>query len=356
MAVNQGETSQAKTEPPTSKRLRDLRRKGEVSRSPDVAATAGVIAGFGVLLLAGEHMLMRLNRVLDRSASADFKALNDTRLLLQWTGELLLEVVWATLPMVLVTIAIGALAGFLQVGPVFSTEQIKPQLARINPVAGVKRLFSIRTVVEFVKLAVKAGVLGVVVWITVWHALPALLQSHWLPIAGVLPLALQLLEILSACAILCFIAIAAFDLWFQKWEYLRRNRMSIDEVRREHKETEGDPHIRNRRRQLHREASEVSMLAGVRKASVVVVNPTHIAVALYYETGKTDLPVVVAKGEGELARAIRRIAEDEGIPIVHDIDLARRLRSEAPVDQYIPEELIEPVAAVLRWARDLQRP
>lgn len=354
--MNERETSQAKTEPPTAKRLRDLRRKGEVARSPDIAATAGVIAGFGVLLLAGEHMLARLNRVLDRSASADFKALNDSQLLLQWTGELLLEVVWTTLPMVLVTIVIGAVTGFLQVGPVFSTEQIKPQLARVNPVAGVKRLFSLRTFIEFVKLAVKAGVLGVVIWITAWHALPSLLQSHWLSIGGVLPLALQLLEILSWCAIVCFIAIAAFDLWFQKWDFLRRNRMSIEEVRREHKETEGDPHIRNRRRQLHREASEIGMLAGVRKASVVVVNPTHIAVALYYETGKTDLPVVVAKGEGELARAIRRIAEDEGIPIVHDIDLARRLRSEAPVDQYIPEELIEPVAAVLRWARDLQRP
>jgi type III secretion protein U len=131
--------------------------------------------------------------------------------------------------------------------------------------------------------------------------------------------------------------------------------MSIEEVRREHKETEGDPHIRVRRRQLHREAGEAGMLTGVRKASVVVVNPTHIAVALYYQAGETDLPVVVAKGEGELARAIRRIAEEEGIPIVHDVDLARRLRADAPVDQYIPEELIEPVAAVLRWARDLKQ-
>jgi type III secretion protein U len=354
--VSERESSQAKTEPPTTKRLRDLRRKGQVAKSPDVGATAGVIAGLGALLVAGGQLVDRLNRLLERSASADFKMFDDTQVLVQWSGEMLLEVAWMTLPIVLIAIVVAVLTGFLQVGPVFSTEQIKPQVSRINPITGIKRVFSMRTFVELLKLIVKATLLGAVVWVTAWHALPTLLQSHWLPVAGILPLATRMLEILSWCAIASFIAIAAFDLWFQKWEFLRRNRMSVDEVRREHKETEGDPHVRNRRRQLHREANEANMLSGVRKASVVVVNPTHIAVALYYELGETDLPVVVAKGEGELARAIRKVAEEEGIPIVHDVDLARRLRSDAPVDQYIPEELIEPVAAVLRWARDLQRP
>lgn len=350
------ETSQAKTEPPTAKRLRDLRRKGQVAKSPDVGATFGLIAGLGALLIAGEQLIDRLNRLLERSASADFRMFDDTQVLVQWSAAMLIEMAWMALPILLIAVVVGVLAGFLQVGPVFSTEQIKPQVNRINPVNGFKRVFSMRTWVELLKLIVKAVVLGAVVWVSAWHALPTLLQSHWLPVAGVLPLATRMLEILGWCAIAAFIAIAAFDLWFQKWEFLRRNRMSHDEVRREHKETEGDPHVRSRRRQLHREANEAGMLAGVRKASVVVVNPTHIAVALYYEMGETDLPVVVAKGEGELARAIRKIAEEEGIPIVHNVDLARRLRSEAPVDQYIPEELIEPVAAVLRWARDLQRP
>lgn len=354
--MSERETSQAKTEPPTTKRLRDLRRKGQVAKSPDVGATAGIIAGLGALLVAGEQLIDRLNGLLERSATADFKTFNDTQVLVQWSADMLIEMAWMTLPIVLIAIVVGVLAGYLQVGPVFSTEQIKPQVSRINPIMGVKRLFSMRTLVELIKLMLKATVLGAVVWVTAWHALPSLLQSHWLSVAGILPLATRMLEILGWCAIASFIAIAAFDLWFQKWEYLRQNRMSIDEVRREHKETEGDPHVRNRRRQLHREANEASMLSGVRKASVVVVNPTHIAVALYYEMGETDLPVVVAKGEGELARAIRKVAEEEGIPIVHNVDLARRLRSDAPVDQYIPEELIEPVAAVLRWARDLQRP
>lgn len=354
--MKERQTNEARTEPPTQKRLRDLRRKGQVAKSADVPATVAVVTGLCFLLLAGEHTIDRLNRILERSASANFRALDDAQALVQWTSQMLLEVFWLTVPVALGLSVIAALTGFLQVGPVFSAEQVKPQLSRVDPIAGAKRIFSMHTLVGLLKLMLKAAVLAAIVWFTTLHALPTLLQSHLLPLAGILPLALRLVETLCWCAIACFVAIAAFDLWFQKWQFFRRNRMSVREVRREHKDTEGDPHIRRRRRQLHRETAEAGMLRDVRKASVVVVNPTHIAVALYFQEGETDLPVVVAKGEGDLARAIRRIAEEEGIPIVHDVNLARRLRTDAPVDQYIPEELIEPVAAVLRWARDLGRP
>lgn len=354
--MNERESSQTKTEPPTQKRLKDLRKRGQVAKSLDIAATVAMIAGVVFLIVAGAAMMERLKNVLERSATLDFRTLDSPQVLMQWTHDVLLQAAWITVPMIVVLVVVAALVGFFQVGPVFAGEQIKPQLSRINPIEGFKRLFSLRSLVELVKLSVKATALFAIIWISVREALPELLRSHWLPDDGVLPLALQLLRVLCWSAIVCFIAIAAFDLWFQNWEFRRNNRMSIEEVRREHKETEGDPHIRNRRRQLHREVGEASMLSNVRKASVVVVNPTHIAVALYYQPGETELPVVVAKGEGELARAIRRIAEEEGIPVVHNVDLARQLRAEAPIDQYIPEQLIEPVAAVLRWARNLQRP
>ncbi len=354
--MKERETSQARTEPPTHRRLRDLRRKGQVATSRDIPATVAMVAGILFLMLAGGHLIERLQRVLDQSAGVDLRMLAETTVLMQWTRGMLLEVVWMTLPVAALTIISSVLAGIIQVGPVLASEQVKPQLKRINPVTGIRRLLSARTAVELCKLLVKATVLAVVVWFTVRQALPVLLKSHWLPLSGVLPLALQILAILCWSVMASFLAIAIFDLWFQKWDFLRRNRMSIEEVRRERKETDGDPHIRRRRRQFHREAAEASMLEDVRKANVVVVNPTRIAVALYYEAGETELPVVLAKGDGELARAIRRIAEDEGIPIVHDVDLARRLRADASVDQYIPEELIEPVAAVLRWVRDLTRP
>jgi type III secretion protein U len=353
--MNERDNTQAKTELPTRKRLRDLRKEGQVARSPDVAATVAVICGVAFLTVNGAELMQRLTRVLNGAVTTNFAAL-DNEQLLQWLRASSVELVWATMPMVVILVAVSALVGFLQVGPVFSTKQVQPQLSRVNPINGFKRVFSLHMLIELTKLVVKTAVLTAVVWLVVRNALPDLMQSHWLQTSGILPLTLRFLALLCWWAIVTFIALAAFDLWFQNWNFRRRNRMSVVEVRREHKETEGDPYVRSRRRQLHREVAEAAMLDSVRQASVVVVNPTHIAVALYYQAGETDLPVVVAKGEGELARAIRRVAEEEGIPIMHNVDLARRLRSGAPLNQYIPEDLIEPVAAVLRWARDMQRP
>lgn len=348
-------SSQVKTEPPSQKRLRDLRRRGDVARSPDIAATVAIICGCAFLAIQGTAMLDRLQHLLHSAVRADFTALEDAQLL-QWLRTQSAELFWVTLPIIVTLVTVAAITAFLQVGPVFATSQVKPQLSRINPISGFKRVFSMRTVVELAKLIVKTSVLAAVIWFVTRDTLPALLQSHWVPPAGILPLALDSFAILCWWAIVAFVAIAAFDLWYQGWSFRRRNRMSIEELRREHKETEGDPHVRGRRRQLHREVADAAMLDRVRRASVVVVNPTHIAVALYYRAGETDLPVVVAKGEGHVAQSIRRVAEQEGIPIMHDVDLARRLRTDAQLNQYIPEELIEPVAAVLRWARDLQRP
>lgn len=348
------DSSQSKTEPPTQKRLRDLRKKGQVARSPDVSATVAVVAGVIFFAVGGSYLLDRLKGILDQAARADFNSLSEPQVLLQWTQDVLTTAAWLVLPFVAILVAVTALAGFLQVGSVFSLEQIKPQLSRLNPVEGIRRLFSLRNLVELLKLIVKSVVLAVVVALLVRHFLPTLLRSHWLQVGSIMPLALRFFEVLAWSALACFIAIAAFDVWFQNWDYRRRNRMSIEEVRREYKEMEGDPHIRGRRRQLHREVNTSNMLQNVRKAKVVVVNPTHVAVALYYEPGETELPVVVAKGEGDLAQQIRRIAEEEGIPILRNVDLARRLQASAPVDQYIPDELIEPVAAVLRWVRQIR--
>jgi type III secretion protein U len=149
-----------------------------------------------------------------------------------------------------------------------------------------------------------------------------------------------------------FVAMSAFDIWFQRMDYLKRHKMTKDEVRRESREMEGSPEMRGMRRRLHQEVGMGNMLENVRKANVVVVNPTHIAVALYYEAGVTDLPLVVAKGEGHIAQAIRDIAQEEGIPIMRNVKLARGLNDAVQLNAYIPDEFLEPVAEVLRWVRD----
>jgi type III secretion protein U len=344
-------STQAKTEQPTRKRLRDLRKKGQVAKSRDIPATAVMLAAVVYLMISGPSLLDGINEILGRAAGMDFKTLDDIGSMSRSIKAAVVDAVLLVLPMVLVLIAVSALSAFLQVGSSFSMDPATPQLSRINPFEGFKRVFSMASVIELLKLLVKTAVLTMIVWFIVRRSLPLLLSSRWTQFGSILPLAFHVLSGLLWWALTCFIAIAGFDLWFQNWNFQRQNRMTREDVKKENKEVEGDPHIKNRRRQLHREVNTANMLESVRKASVVVVNPTHIAIALYYEAGETDLPVVVAKGEGFLAREIRRIAEEERIPILRSVDLARRLQEGAPLDQYIPEEFIEPVAAVLRWVR-----
>ena len=147
--------------------------------------------------------------------------------------------------------------------------------------------------------------------------------------------------------------LAALDFFFQKWQFTKNNMMSKDEIKREYKESEGDPLIKSKRKQLHQELINQNSLQKVRKAKVLVVNPTHYAVALDYEKDKTPLPVILAKGQGELALRMMEVARQEGIPIMHNVSLAQSLYAEGTEDSYIPRELIGPVAEVLRWAQSL---
>jgi type III secretion protein U len=353
--ADSNQSSQAKTELPTAHRLRELRRKGQVPQSKDLSATVSVIAACAFFALAGPLWIARCQAMLSDVTSFDFRRLADDTVLVSWIRELLTELIFLSAPPIVLLVVVAALASGLQSGGVFSMHPVKPEMSRLNPVEGFKRLFALQTVVELLKLTAKTAILGLLLWLIAHDWLPELLRSHWLPTAGILPLANTVFAALAWSAVACFLATTMFDLWFQRWNFRRKNKMSLEEVRRERKENEGDPHIRSRRRQMHQEVGLSNMLANVRRANVVVVNPTHIAVALHYVAGETDLPIVVAKGEGHIAAEIRRIAEEERIPIMRNVDLARALHAQAPLNQYIPDDFLEPVAAVLRWARSLQR-
>ncbi|HKE94698.1 MAG TPA: EscU/YscU/HrcU family type III secretion system export apparatus switch protein, partial [Povalibacter sp.] len=229
--------SQSKTEPPTPKRLRDLRRKGQVAKSRDVPATAVLVAGGILLMAAGGLLCDALREIMERSVSFDFRTIDEPATLVGWTVTLLRRLAGLTLPPVLLLAAVSALVSFLEVGPVFSTDPVKPQLARINPIEGIRRIFSLATAVELLKLLLKTLALALLLWMLAMHWLPQLLRSHWLPVADILPLTGALFVQLVWIAVACFIATTAFDVWFQHWHFRRLNRMTFEEVRREHKET-----------------------------------------------------------------------------------------------------------------------
>ncbi len=334
-----------KTEQPSSKRLREARRKGQIPRSRLLSASAvtlGGLLGFGT------------------SAPAGFERLKD------WTARLLLHQessgVWEESLWLLALLVGPALGGALvaslvvsvaTVGFELNMEHVAPKLERLDPLAGLKRLFSVRSLVEPGKAL---GVVAVVTWL-VWseavEAGPDVLRLAWLEgtrgpehVLGLLgPLATRL-----ACLL---VVLGVGDYALARRRHVKDLMMTREEVKREHKESEGDPHHKSQRKAMHRQLAAGGSARGVQKASVVVVNPTHIAVALRYVSDECEVPYLVAKGREADARDLRRQAERLGVPVVRDVPLARSL-IHYDVGEEIPEELYQAAAAVLRVAMESQ--
>lgn len=351
MADNAQSGAQEKTEPPTHKKLRDARRQGNVWQSRDLSATVAVLV-FTLAASAGARpamawLLQRVDAMLQAATRPETQVAAQVRGLL---GELALFTVVAAGAAVLVAV----LASGLQVGGVLAFDKIRPDASHLNPIAGLKRIFAWRTVIEGLRLLVKLVALGLMLWWLGRALMPLLAQARHMPLAGWLLLGGRQFQALLVMCCVVFGIVALADVVYQRWEYLRRLRMSKDEVRREYKDREGDPILRGRRRQLHHEIVFSDMLQRVRRASVVVVNPTHVAVALHFDPGETPLPMVVAKGEGEVARAIREAALEAGVPIYRDVGLARALQAGTPLGDYIPDDLMHAVAEVLRWVQRMK--
>ncbi len=341
-----------KTEQPTPKKIRDARNKGEVAFSKEVNAAVSIVAVFAWFAGMGDFYYEHLGRMLllpiefidmpfDQAWVAVAKVVGREALLL-------------TLPLLGLVALLGVLAGFLQVGPLFTLTPLKPELKKLNPASGIKKIFSLKNLLEFLKSILKIVFLTVLLWLLIRGFLDAILK---LPRCGLscLPVLIgQLMMRIALYSGAAFIVIAVADYAFQKRQYLKKLMMTKEEVKREYKESEGDPMIKSKRRQLHRELMTNNMLQNVRRASVVVTNPTRIAVALIYDGEETPLPLIAAKGENLLARRIIEIAREEGIPVMENVPLARALHQNGEIDRYIPSDLIEPVAEVLRWVQSLQ--
>jgi flagellar biosynthetic protein FlhB len=344
--------SEEKTEDPTPKRLNDARKKGQVAQSKEVTSTAIAICLFAVLAIAMGTFLRRLQEMILFPASVyqmDFPdALNAVFGVVFSTSLAILA------PVISVAFIVALMAGYFQVGVLFAFEPIKPDLKKINPGAGVKKIFSGKNLIELLKSVFKIGFLGILLFFVIRDSIDPLMHA---PPCGLPCIGIVTGELLAKVLIMCaaaFIIVAAFDFFYQRYAYKKSLKMTKDEVKREYKEMEGNPEIKSQRRQLHQEMLQENMMQNVRQSTVVVTNPTHIAVALRYDEEKTPLPMVVAKGENLLAKRIIEIAQEEGIPVMQNVPLARALNAEVPVDRYIPADLIEPVVQVLQVVRELK--
>lgn len=346
------EKSGDQTEKPTPKRLRNARKDGDVAKSRELTSTALVLCWLVIAWLAVPLVTRELLGLLQSCLDAVAQVGHGPTPPLWLAAARVLFVV--SIPLLVVALLIGLLVEFLQAGPVFAPQKVRPQADRLNPAEGLKRMFSEENLVEVVKSVLKTAALVTIFVLVLMRMLPEILRlplgqardlgaAHW---HGLL-----WLGVWSICVFSLF---SVLDVGYQRHAFTKKMRMSRRDIRQEMRDSEGDPFVKGRRRQLHQEWSQRNMLEAVRKSSAVVVNPEHIAIAILYEPGTTELPVVCAKGEGYTAQLIREAAEQAGVPIMRNVDLARGLHENIGLDEYISAEYFQAVAELLRWAQTIR--
>lgn len=345
-----------KTEEPTDHKLNEARKKGQIFKSQEIISTAMLLATAGILIIIGGWMF---GEILDftRDTWGDLVANSDLQ-----GRDSTLDLLWYTVrfmkilaPLLAAAFLMAVLANIAQIKFLFSTEPLNPKLSKINPMQGFKRIFSVKSLMELAKQIAKLTIIGWICYKAVKAALPSLINLIETDLTATVTLTRSIcVEIVKKVFVGC-IVIAAVDYIFQKKQFMKEMKMSMQELKDEYKDTEGNPQVKGKIRQLMRQAAQGRMMEGAAGANAVVTNPTHLAVALKYEQGKDEAPMVVAKGENLVAVQIKIIAEDNDVPIVENVELARAIFSACEVGQLIPTELYKGVAEVLAYIYKLKR-
>jgi flagellar biosynthetic protein FlhB len=352
MAEEQDDTE--KTEDPTQKRLEEALKRGDVVNSQEVN-TWFVIAGATLVLTtfsggAGGSVTAMMRGLIANS----FQLRVDGPALLALFEKIGLELL-AALAVPFLLLMLAAIAGnMIQHRLVWSFESLTPKLSKISPAAGLKRLFSKQALANFAKGIVKLVLVGTVLTALMWPERGKLMALSRSDIAAVLPLAMKLALKLMGAVVAMLAVVAAADYLFQYRQWFEKQKMSLRELKDEFKQSEGDPAIKGKMRQVRQARMRKRMMANVPKAAVVITNPTHYAVALQYERGM-DAPICVAKGVDAVALKIREVACENDIPIVENPPLARTLHASVEVDQAIPPEHYKAVAEVIGYVLKLRR-
>ncbi len=339
--------AQDKTEKPTPRRREKARERGQVAKSQEINSVAVLLAGLGALYLLGGYLYTNLSSFMRHimlginSPSFNQAQFQDFVNFVINTFLVTAVPVWLSIFMVAILINIA------QVGFLLAPKRLKPDFSKINPIKGVKKFFSLRIFVELFKNIGKLAVVATVAYLTVSaeiNSLPAMAGR-------------DVIEILQYLVGICFkifwrcclamLVLAIMDWAYQKYEFEKNLKMTKQEIKDEHKQTEGDPQVKSRIRSIQRDAVRKRMMAKVPEADVVITNPTHVAVALTYNMGDMDAPELVAKGAGLIAQRIKEVAREHDVPVVEDKPLARALYRAVEVGQAIPQDMYEAVATIL---------
>ncbi|MCH9632151.1 MAG: Yop proteins translocation protein U [Chlamydiae bacterium] len=345
-----------KSEKATPKKLRDARKKGQVAKSQDLPAAFTFIVAITTTLAFAKTIYKEIASYI-LSAFHAFRHTDDlvSTLLnyLVYGFQIILKV---SLPILVVTVIVGVLCNIVIVGPLFSFEALKPDLKRLNPISNLKQKFKLKTLVELIKQILKISGVVVIIYYTIRSDLREVIFGAAIPPLGsALIFNYFLVKVVIRVGIF-FIAIAIFDVVYQKMNFAKEMKMEKFEVKQEYKDTEGDPHIKGRRRQIGQEiAYEEGSVKNVKKAKAVITNPTHYAVAFEYRQPSMPAPKILVKGSGKIAETIIKEAEANSVPIVRNVPLAQTLFKKGKVGKYIPRDTYEAVAEILKWLASLER-
>ena len=347
------ESSGEKTEMPTPKKLRDARQKGQVCTSKDIVSTAILVVLFALLGWMGVALMddaSQLVAFVGQRLGGDPSASTQEAM-----GITAIVICKHSFIFVIVAAVIGIAANMAQIGVLFTFEPIIPKLEKLNPVEGAKKIFSMKNLFEFLKNVVKVCFLGYLLYKIIWASVPELLTMCYGTTDDIFPCLKLMLKRLAVYTAFGYIVIAIVDRLFQGRNFTKQMMMTKDEVKREYKEMEGSAEIKQAQRQFRDEIlNGPDPVKAAKQSDVVVTNPTRLAVGIRYKVDEAPLPRICALGSGSVAKIIRETALAEGIPIMEDKPLARALYAKGKVEDFIPDSLIEPVAEVLKWAKQIQ--
>lgn len=343
-----------KTEKATPKKLKDAAKKGQVAKAQDLPAAFTFVASVAIVLYMAKTLYHQLADFITSTFHAvNNPDLNTTILTLFYKAN---EVIFlASMPTLVLVSMVGVLVTFLAVGPVFAPEVFKFDIKKFNPIDNLKAKFKLKTLVELIKSLIKIGLAGYIIYLVMVKSIPILIHTVNLPIEGALAVFNSfLLEVVVKVGIL-FLVIAIADFVYQKRSFANEMKMEKFEIKQEYKNSEGDPHIKGKRKQIAQEiAYQEGPTGGVRRAQAVVTNPTHIAVAIGYDREVDAAPYILAMGKDVLAERMMKIAAQYDIPILRNIPLTHKLWEEGEIYDYVPEETYEALAEILRWVASLK--
>jgi len=343
-----------KSEKATPKKLRDSRKKGQVAKAQDFPSAFTFVTSIAAVLFTTNYLFQQMGGYIVGTFRGIAATTDLTNRAGGYLAQCMMIILETSLPIVVITSMVGVLVSFLTVGPVFSSEVLKIDLKRLNPVTNLKNMFKMKTWIELIKSVLKIAGAMFLIYSVIYNSVPEIVETAAIPPLGS---AIVFSDFLTKVIIrvgIFFLLVAIFDLAYQRHNFQKEMKMEKFEVKQEFRDTEGDPHMKSRRKQVAQEIAYQEGPMAARRARAIVTNPVHLAIALEYDEAKEPAPKILTMGQGLIADQIIRIGQQAFVPIMRNVSLAQTLFRKGKIGEYVPEETYEAIAEILQWLKRLE--